>query len=51
MITIKALLFKGFNAYLPTGNTKHAIKAAMRGHSMVVLLACPKIIYKLAGAC
>jgi hypothetical protein len=29
---------------------KHVIKATMRGHSLVVLLACPKIFGKFAGA-
>jgi hypothetical protein len=51
MITIKALLLEGLKAYLTTGKTKHAIKAMVRGPLLVVLLACPKILYKLVGAC
>jgi hypothetical protein len=51
VITIKALLLEGLKAYLTAGKTKHAIKAAVRGHSLVALLACPKILCKLAGAC
>jgi hypothetical protein len=48
--TIKTLLLEGFKAYLIAGKTKHAMKATMRGHSLVVLLAYPKILHKLNGA-
>jgi hypothetical protein len=51
VITIKALLLKGLKAYLTTWKTKHAIKTTMKGHSVVALLACPKILYKVAGVC
>jgi hypothetical protein len=51
MITIKALLFEGLKVYLTTRKTKHAIKTTMRGYSLVTLLAYPKILCKLAGAC
>jgi len=51
VITVKALLLEGQKAYLTTGKTKHAIKATVRGHSLVALLAYPKILYKLVGAC
>jgi hypothetical protein len=51
VITIKALLLEGLKAYLTAGKTKHAIKATMRGHLLVTLLACPKILCKLADAC
>jgi hypothetical protein len=49
VITIKALLLEGLKAYLIVWKTKHAIKATMRGHSLVALLAYPKILCKLAG--
>jgi hypothetical protein len=49
VITIKALLLERLKAYLTTRKTKHAIKATVRGHSLVALLACPKILSKLAG--
>jgi hypothetical protein len=51
MITIKALLFEALKVYLTSWKTKHAIKATMRGHALVALLACPKILCKLVGAC
>jgi hypothetical protein len=51
VITIKALLLEGLKAYLTAGKTKHAIKATVKGHSLVALLACPEILCKLAGAC
>jgi hypothetical protein len=51
MITIKALLLKRFKAYPIAGKTKHVIKATVKGHSLIALLACPKIFYKLVGAC
>jgi hypothetical protein len=38
MITIKALLLEGLKAYLTAGKTKHAIKATMRGHSLVAYI-------------
>jgi hypothetical protein len=38
VITIKALLLKGLKAYLTIGKTKHAIKAAVRGHSLVAYI-------------
>jgi hypothetical protein len=41
MITIKALLLEGLKAYLRGGKTKHTIKAMVRGHLLVALLACP----------
>jgi hypothetical protein len=51
MITIKALLLERFKAYLIAWKTKHAIKATVKGHSLITLLAYPKIFCKLAGAC
>jgi succinate dehydrogenase/fumarate reductase cytochrome b subunit len=44
VITIKALLLEGLKVSLTAGKTKHAIKATVRGHSLVALLACPKIL-------
>jgi hypothetical protein len=43
MIVINALLLKGLKAYLIVRKSKHAIKVVMRGHSLVTLLAYPKI--------
>jgi hypothetical protein len=51
VITIKALLLERLKAYLTTRKTKHAIKATVKGHSLVALLAYPKILYKFVGAC
>jgi len=50
VIIIKALLLEGLKAYLTTGKTKHAIKATVRGHSLVALLAYPKILCKFVSA-
>jgi len=50
MIIIKALLLERLKAYL-TRKTKHAIKTMAMRHLLVTLLACPKILCKLVGAC
>jgi hypothetical protein len=51
VITINALLLEGLKVCMTEGKTKHAIKTTMKGHLLVVLLACPKILYKLTSAC
>jgi len=49
VIIIDALLLEGLKVYMTEGKTKHAIKATMKGHLLIVLLACPKILYKLTS--